>query len=73
MAIVEHLGNATAETDNLINRAHRQIDLMNEYRSRLIADVVTGKLDVRNAMDGLDQGADLVTAGSQQLELDMGR
>jgi hypothetical protein len=46
---------------------------MNEYRSRLIADVVTGKLDVRNAMDGLDQGADLVTAGSQQLELDMGR
>ena len=73
VAIVEHLGNATAETANLINRAHRQIDLMNEYRSRLIADVVTGKLDVRNAMDGLDQGADLVTAGSQQLELDMGR
>ena len=31
------------ETD----RAHRQIGLLQEYRTRLIADVVTGKLDVR--------------------------
>ena len=29
------------------NSARRQIDLMNEYRTRLIADVVTGQLDVR--------------------------
>ena len=72
-AIVEYLGNATAEIDSLINRTHLQIDLMNEYRTRLIADVVTGKLDVRNALDGLDEGADLVTIGSQQLELDVGR
>ena len=27
----------------------RQIDLVREYRTRLIADVVTGKLDVREA------------------------
>jgi len=30
-------------------RARRQIDLLGEYRTRLIADVVTGKLDVREA------------------------
>ena len=27
----------------------REIDLLREYRTRLIADVVTGKLDVREA------------------------
>ena len=33
-----------------ISRASRQIELMQEYRTRLIADVVTGKLDVRGAV-----------------------
>jgi type I restriction enzyme S subunit len=31
----------------MIDRAKREIDLIREYRTRLIADVVTGKLDVR--------------------------
>ena len=30
-----------------MGKTHRQIGLANEYRTRLIADVVTGKLDVR--------------------------
>ena len=30
-----------------ITRARRRIELLREYRTRLIADVVTGKLDVR--------------------------
>ena len=29
-------------------RAKREIDLIREYRTRLIADVVTGKVDVRH-------------------------
>jgi type I restriction enzyme S subunit len=29
--------------------AHHEISLLREYRTRLIADVVTGKLDVREA------------------------
>ena len=29
--------------------AEREISLLREYRTRLIADVVTGKLDVREA------------------------
>ena len=47
-AIVEYLDRATAEIDIAVARAKRQIELLNEYRTRLIADVVTGKLDVRN-------------------------
>jgi type I restriction enzyme S subunit len=33
----------------VIDHAHRHIALLREYRTRLIADVVTGKLDVREA------------------------
>ena len=35
--------------DRSLADASRQIALLNEYRTRLIADVVTGKLDVREA------------------------
>ena len=48
-AIVEHLEKATADINAATHRAHREIDLLKEYRTRLIADVVTGKLDVREA------------------------
>ena len=48
-AIVEYLDKATADIDNAIARARRQVELLEEYRTRLIADVVTGKLDVRAA------------------------
>ena len=49
-AIVCYLDKATADIDTAIDRARRQIDLLREYRTRLIADVVTGKLDVRKAV-----------------------
>jgi len=39
----------TAASDRAIAGAQRAIDLLREYRTRLIADVVTGKLDVREA------------------------
>jgi type I restriction enzyme S subunit len=32
-----------------VSKVHREIELLREYRTRLIADVVTGKLDVREA------------------------
>ena len=49
-AIVCYLDEATAAIAIAIARAHRQIELLREYRTRLIADVVTGKLDVRKAV-----------------------
>ena len=48
-AILEHVDRATADIDSASARARGQIELVNEYRTRLIADVVTGKLDVRDA------------------------
>ena len=57
-AIVEHLDKATADIDAAIGHARRQIELLREYRTRLIADVVTGKLDVRDAAAELPEGAD---------------
>ena len=57
-AIVEHLDKATAGIDAAIGRARRQIELLREYRTRLIADVVTGKLDVRAAAAQLPEQPD---------------
>ena len=53
----------TTNVETIISRARRQIDLMNEYRTRLIADVVTGKLNVREAAGQLPdpEGEDSLT------------
>ena len=49
---------ATADISAAIVRARRQIELVQEYRTRLIADVVTGKLDVREAAAQLPDEAE---------------
>jgi type I restriction enzyme S subunit len=43
------LASETKAVNAEIIRAQREIDLIREYRTRLIADVVTGQLDVREA------------------------
>ena len=48
-AIVVALTAALAEFSRRVECLDRQIQLVTEYRTRLIADVVTGKLDVREA------------------------
>ncbi len=45
-AIAKYLDKVTADIDAAIDRTRRQIELLNEYRTRLIADVVTGKVKV---------------------------
>ena len=57
-AIVEHLDKTTADLDAAITRARRQTELLREYRTRLIADVVTGKLDVRQTTANLPDETD---------------
>ena len=46
-AIVSHIESETATIEYAITRAQREIELISEYRTRLISDVVTGQLDVR--------------------------
>ena len=48
-AIVRFLDKSTISTNSAISRTRRQSVLFQEYLTRLIADVVTGKLDVREA------------------------
>lgn len=55
IAIVDYLDHATAALDATIAYANRDIDLLKEYRTRLIADVVTGKIDVREAAATIPQ------------------
>jgi type I restriction enzyme S subunit len=51
--IVETIRGETADLDAAITRLEREIRLLREYRTRLVADLVTGKLDVRDAAEGL--------------------
>jgi type I restriction enzyme S subunit len=48
-AIQAAVQNETAIPIQTIMRLEREIELLREYRTRLVADVVTGKLDVREA------------------------
>ena len=47
--IAATLERVTMGIGSAIERSSREIDLLREYRTRLTADVVTGKLDVREA------------------------
>src|SRR6266478_10207662 len=66
--IVAHIATESAPLNNAIFRLEREIELLREYRTRLVADVVTGKLDVRGAAarlpdeaphDSIEEEADL--------------
>lgn len=46
--IVLHIESRTKPIDAAILRLEHEVELLREYRTRLVADVVTGKLDVRN-------------------------
>jgi len=54
--IVERLAMDVKGLEIAITQIQREIALLREYRTRLIADVVTGKLDVRAAAAGLPEG-----------------
>jgi len=52
--ILSALQIATEEQDSAIERIKQEIELVREYRDRLIADVVTGQIDVRDWVPGPD-------------------
>ncbi len=53
VAIADTIDRIGHSTSTEIRNLQKQIDLANEYRTRLIADVVTGKFDVRKAVNSL--------------------
>ena len=71
--VVEKLKAAQGEIDQAVQRVTREIDLIREFRTRLIADVVTGQLDVREAAASLPdtdfhQSQGLMEEADQQVQ-----
>ena len=57
-AIVARIKTESAPLDDAIARTEEEIKLIREYRDRLIADVVTGQVDVRSWQPGPDDVVD---------------
>ncbi|WP_313253992.1 restriction endonuclease subunit S [Stenotrophomonas acidaminiphila] len=57
-AIVARIKMESAPLDDAITRTEDEIKLIREYRDRLIADVVTGQVDVRSWQPGKDDVVD---------------
>lgn len=56
--IEAHINRETQDIDLAIARTEEEIKLMREYRDRLIADVVTGQVDVRSWQPGPEDVVD---------------
>ena len=67
ITICEYAERETETLNTVISRLEREIELLREYRTRLVADVVTGKLDVREAAARLPE-----EAPSDTIENEMG-
>ncbi|MBP1151801.1 type I restriction enzyme S subunit [Methylocaldum sp. RMAD-M] len=68
-SILQFLQTATEEQDSAIEKIKSEIALIREYRDRLIADVVTGQVDVRSWVPGPDDGVtedDLAALGDDE-------
>jgi type I restriction enzyme S subunit len=55
MELIHFIKNTTAPLSAAISTSEREISLLREYRTRLVADVVTGKLDVRKVAKDLPE------------------
>jgi type I restriction enzyme S subunit len=74
VTIADVMEQRTATINDGVDRIQREISLLREYRTRLVADVVTGKLDVREAAARLPDEAkesepldevDVITSGDE--------
>ena len=68
--IVSWINEHTSELNNSIDTANREIDLIREYRNRLIADVVTGKLDVRHLSPDLIEQIDELEDLNEDMDIE---
>jgi type I restriction enzyme S subunit len=69
--ILVALNEETQPVNTAISRLEREIELLREYRTRLVADVVTGKLDVREAAVRLPEEAGEVDLSDLSDESDL--
>lgn len=69
-AIFARIKKETVTINYTITRAQREIDLMHEYRARLISDVVTGQVDVRDIEVSRITGKGIPAQEQDALEFD---
>jgi type I restriction enzyme S subunit len=69
-AIIAHVTQNVEPIELAEKHAARSIEVLNEYRRRLVADVVTGKLDVREAAAKLPDTAVEPEVEPEELELE---
>lgn len=67
IAIVEHIDRECSALVEPERRLHAQIAMMQEYRTRLIADVVTGAVDVREAAGKLLEEDQMIGRSDYQM------
>lgn len=67
MRIAEYVGERVCSFNSALGRLQGEIALAREYRTRLITDVVTGKLDVRTAAENLPDELDETDAVEDEL------
>ncbi len=68
--LVDLVEEKSCHIDVAASRLRNEICLLREYRTRLIADVVTGKLDVRQAAAGLPEEIEPLDAGEPGDEIE---
>jgi type I restriction enzyme S subunit len=69
--IIDRVSTDAEGVDAVVAAAQRHITLLHEFRTRLISDAVTGKLDVREAAERFPNGPDAADAalGEQREEV----
>ena len=65
--IVTYLDNITAKIDVAIEKIEQEISLLGDYRTRLISDVVTGKINVQSI--ATDTAVNVVKQSEQQTKI----
>ena len=72
IAIVEHIKKTLPKYDEAIEKLKAEVAVLEEYKAKLIADVVTGKVDVRNEAipdyEFVDEDADSDSDSEEDVE-----
>ncbi|HEY2920179.1 MAG TPA: restriction endonuclease subunit S [Candidatus Binatia bacterium] len=68
-SIIDEVQRLSDPVTTAISRLERETELLREYRTRLVADVVTGKLDVREVANQLPEEAAEIKAAPDAEEL----
>ena len=68
--IVEHIGQRTTTIDYAVRKSEEEICLIRQFRARLIADIVTGQLDVREAAAAMPDELDAATVAMETIDLE---